>query len=113
MANNITPAPLVNGFVPGALGTLYTVPASQQAVIQQMAITNTDVVNAHKVSIYLSPNSNPGSTSDLIWSGTLSPGQSYSVYQAIGQVLAAGGTIQAFADAATTVNMIAGGLLVS
>jgi hypothetical protein len=112
MATSFTPASLINALIPASITGMYTVPLNTSVKISQMTITNTDSGASHAVSIYLAPSSSINITRDLLVTVVLSPGQSYSVYQAINQVLNASGTIQAQADADSVVNIKASGVLI-
>src|SRR5947208_11669471 len=98
MASTFLPASLVPGtLLPASTTVVYTAPILTTVKISQLTITNTDTL-VHKVLVYLASNSTVAGAKDLIASVTLSVGQSYSVYQAIDQVLAPGATIQAQCD---------------
>lgn len=111
MANQYNPTSLVSGsFLSTAVTSYYSVPASSNVQITQLTITNVDSSSSHAVSIYLSPN-DAAITSDLLLNYTLAPGESRSVFQAIGHVLPEEGTIQAVADEANLVTLKASGIL--
>src|SRR5438105_11514715 len=113
MATSFTPASLVSAVIPAATTVLYTVPVSTTVKLSQMTITNTDAGLSHKVTIYLCSNASAPGTKDVLCPTIiLSPGQSYSVYQAINQVLNASGTIQASCDADSLVNMKVSGIVI-
>lgn len=107
-----SPAVLIQGAsIAGSITTYYTAPANTKVRINQMTLANTDSV-ARVVSIYLGLNSSVGTATDLVATIPLAPGQSYSVYQAINQVMNTLGTIQAVCDAATVVTLKASGTLI-
>lgn len=107
-----SPAVLIQGSqLSASLATYYTVPALTKTRINQLICVNTDTI-VHQVSVYISPNSSVATAADIVATINLAPGQSYSVYQAINQVMASGGTIQAIADAVTSVTIKASGTLI-
>jgi hypothetical protein len=111
MASTFTPTPLVPGvLLTAGVTTYYTVPVGETLQINQLSVTNTDGL-AHACYVYLCPTGALAGPSSLIWSGTLAPGQPFSVYQAIGAILGAGSTIQARSDASSVVSLQAGGVL--
>lgn len=110
MATSFTPITLVAGtLLGGSIGIVYTVPQLTSVQITQMTVTNTDTSN-HSVTIYLASNSTSPGRAQQLAQVTLTPGQCYSVYQALGQVLSAGATIQASADIDGVVNIKASGV---
>ena len=111
MASSFTPTAIISGvLLPGSVQKLYTVPVLSSVQITQLAVNNTDTVS-HAVSVYLSSTADYNVAS-LVWKGTLAPGQSYPVYQAVGQTLGAGSTIQAGADLDSVVAVRASGILI-
>lgn len=112
MPTSFTPAGLVSAVIPASVTNLYTVPVNSSVKLSQMTLTNTDSGASHVVSVFLCSNSASPATKDALVTVTLAPGQTYSVYQAINQVLNASGTIQARCDADSVVNMKASGVVI-
>lgn len=87
----------------------YTTPSGTNTRIGQMSLTNTDSVS-HTVSVFLVAGATTPTTADyLIKNKTLQALETFVVYQAIGSVVSAGGTIQADADASSLVVIKASG----
>lgn len=99
--------------ITAAATTFYTVGASTRAQIQAMTITNRNAA-ARTVTIHLVPSGGTATDSNIILAAkSLNQDESYKVIEAIGQWLEAGGTIQALASAATSVNLVASGIEVT
>lgn len=93
--------------------TYYTVGASTRAQIQAMTITNRNA-SSRTVTIHLVPSGGTADDTNIILAAkSLAQNESYKVIEAIGQWLEAGGTIQALASAATSVNLVASGIEVT
>lgn len=92
-----------------AAAALYTVPANTITTISAATLTNS-TATARTVTMHLVPAGGTPSAANMILSArTISPGESYNVAQAIGQTIPAGATIQALADVAAAVNLVASG----
>lgn len=87
----------------------YTTPVNTVSTISAMSVTNT-TGSARTVTVHLVPNAGTATASNAVCSArTVSPGETFNVFGAIGQTMAAGGTIQALADAATALSLVASG----
>lgn len=87
----------------------YTAPANTKTVIRQLAVTNTDTV-ARTVTIHLVVSAGSASAANRIASArNLAPGETWPCAAAIGQVLEAGGTLQALASTTSVVALVASG----
>lgn len=104
------PKQLVNGVaLAAAAAVLYTVPANTICTISAATLTNS-TATARNVTMHLVPAGGAPSAANMILSArVISPGESYNVAQAVGQTIPAGATIQALADAAGAVNLVASG----
>lgn len=104
------PRRFVNGsqLTTGAV-VYYTAPVNTVSTISAMSVTNT-TGTARTVTVYLVPSGGTADATNVVCSArTVSPGETFNVFGAIGQTLAAGGTIQALADAATALALVASG----
>lgn len=102
--------PLIQGsLLTNTAAVYYTAPTGTNTRIGQMSITNTDSV-PHTVTVYLADNASAPTAADVILpSKTLQANESFVVFQALGAVVTAGGTIQAIADASGFVTLKASG----
>jgi hypothetical protein len=92
-----------------AAAVLYTVPANTLTTISAATLTNS-TGSARTATLYLVPSGGtPGAANMILSARTISPGESYNVAQAIGQTIPAGATLQALADAAAAVTLVASG----
>lgn len=92
-----------------AAAVYYTVPVNTVSTISAMSITNT-TGSARTVTVHLVPSAGVAGAANAVCSArTVSPGETFNVFGAIGQTLAAGGTIQALADAAAALTIVASG----
>lgn len=97
-------------FLTGSAATYYTVPGSTRTIIKKLTLTNTDSVT-RTVTIYLVPSGGSAAASNVILSAQgITAGETYEVFVAEGQTLAAGDTIQALASTTSVVNMQASGV---
>ncbi|MEY4345873.1 MAG: hypothetical protein RL032_1705 [Pseudomonadota bacterium] len=89
--------------------TYYTAPSNTLTTISACTLTNT-TAGAVTATVYLVPSGGSATTSNVILSArTLAAGESFNVGSAIGQTLAAGGTLQALAGSATSIALVASG----
>ena len=101
-------------FIPGSQLTAaavvyYTAPVNTASTISAMSVTNTTGV-ARTVTVHLVPSGGAAGVTNSVCSARIvSPNETFNVFGAIGQTLAAGGTIQALADAATALTLVASG----
>lgn len=104
------PARLVDGSqLTAVAATYYTAPANTITTIAACTLTNT-TAGAVTATMHLVPSGGSATVSNMILSArTIAAGESYNVGSAIGQTLAAGGTIQALAGAATSITLVASG----
>lgn len=105
-----TPKRFIDGSqLTAVAATYYTTPVNTISTISAMSVTNT-TGTARTVTVHLVPNADAASASNSVCSArTVSPGETFNVFGAIGQTLPAGGTIQALADAATALTIVASG----
>lgn len=101
---------LVNGSqLTTSAATYYTAPANTTAKIEACVLTNTSGAG-RTVTMHLVPSGGSASASNRILSAfSIAAGVSYSVDEAIGQVLETGGTLQALSDGATAVSLVVSG----
>ena len=91
-----------------AAATYYTAPANTKAVISACRLTNT-TAGAVTATVYLIASGGSASASNTVLSAkSLAAGESYDV-PIDGQVLLAGGFIQALASANTSISIVASG----
>jgi len=89
--------------------TYYTVPANTITTISACTVTNT-TATAQTVTLYLVPSGGTAGVTNAVCSGrVVAPGESWNVHGAIGQTLAAGGTLEALSDAGTALTLVASG----
>ena len=92
-----------------AAATYYTVPANTLTTISACSVTNTTGI-ARSVTLYLVPTGGAAGATNCVCSGrVIAPGETYNVAGAIGQTLAAGGTVQALSDLAAALSLVASG----
>jgi len=90
--------------------TYYTAPVGTKTRIDAMTLTNTSAA-AVTVTLHLAPaGGTAGDGNVILKAKSIEPGGSYSVREALGHWLEAGGTIQALASAATAVTLVASGV---
>lgn len=104
------PKRLVDGSQLAATATTYyTTPANTLTTISACTLTNT-TAGAITATLYLVPSGGTAGVTNCIMSArTLAAGESYNVGAAIGQTLAAGGTLQGLAGSATSITLVASG----
>lgn len=104
------PKRLINGaqLTTGAV-VYYTAPVSTTATISAMSVTNT-TGTARTLTVHLVPAAGAADVTNEVCSArVVSPGETFNVFGAIGQSLAAGGTIQALSDAGAALTIVASG----
>lgn len=104
------PKRLVDGAqLTAAAAVYYTAPANSLTTISAASVTNT-TATARTVTVYLVPTGGTAGAGNVVCSGrVVAPGETFNVSGAIGQTLAAGGTLQALSDAATALTLVASG----
>ena len=104
------PKRLVDGSqLTAVAATYYTTPLNTLTTIAACTLTNT-TAGAVTVTLHLVPGAGAASASNCILSArTLAAGESYNVGSAIGQTLAAGGTLQGLAGTAACITLVASG----
>jgi predicted phage tail protein len=104
------PSRLVNGSqLTTSAATYYTTPPNTITTISACTLTNT-TAGAVTATMHLVPNGNAATPLNIILAArVIAAGESYNVGSAIGQTLAAGGTIQALASAGTSITLLASG----
>lgn len=105
------PKRLVSGSqLTASLATYYTTPANTRTIITKLTLTNT-TGTPRTVDIHLIPSGGSATASNQVVDAYLVPANDQKVvYEAVGHVLEAGGFLQAVADAATAVTIIASGV---
>lgn len=107
----MTPTRLVNGSQIAASATTYYTASDGKTRIDACALTNT-TAGAVTVTMYLVPSGGSASASNCILSARSIPaGTTFNVTSAIGQWLDTGGTLQALASSATSVTLVASGVV--
>lgn len=106
------PKRLVDGAqLTAAAVTYFTVPDNSLTTISALSVTNT-TATARTVTVYLVPSGGAAGAANVICSArVVAPGETYNVAGAIGQTLAAGGTIQAMSDTAAALTLVASGYI--
>lgn len=104
------PKRLVDGAqLTAAAAVYYTAPANSLTTISAASVTNT-TATARTVTVYLVPTGGTAGAGNVVCSGrVVAPGETFNIGGAIGQTLAAGGTLQALSDAATALTLVASG----
>lgn len=104
------PKRLVDGSqLTASAATYYTVPANTITTISACTLTNT-TAGAVTATLYLVPSGGSAGVANCILSArVISAGESFNVGSAIGQSMAAGGTLQAVAGSATSITLVASG----
>ena len=104
------PKRLVDGSqLTASAATYYTVPANTLTTVSACTLTNT-TGGAITATLYLVPNGgSAGVTNCILSARTIAAGESFNVGSAIGQTLAAGGTLQGLAGSATSITLVASG----
>lgn len=89
--------------------TYYTTPTNTLTTISACTLTNT-TAGAVTATVHLVPSGGSATASNCILSArNLAAGETFNVGSAIGQTLAAGGTLQALASAGTSIALVASG----
>lgn len=94
----ITAKRLIDGtLLTGALATLYTAPANTRTVIKRLVLNNSQAAGTAPVAcvVNLIPSGGSASDANEVAQRTLAPGESQTIPEAEGQVLEAGGFLQA------------------
>lgn len=104
------PKRLIDGSqVAATATTYYPVPANTKTTISAMTAVNT-TGTARTLTVYLVPSGSSASASNTILTEKTIPARgTYNVMEAIGQTMEASGSIQALADSAGAVTLIASG----
>jgi hypothetical protein len=98
-----TPKRLVEGSaLTAAAATYYTTPANARAIIRRMVLYN-PTASPVACSVYLVASGGSAAATNLVKAPTLAAGESMTITEAEGQVLEAGGTIQALGLGVTLV----------
>lgn len=89
----------------GTAATYYTCPANTRSSVKKLTVHNNDTAN-RAVTVYLVPSAGTaGVTNIATIAQTLAPNESRDLYEIEGHSIAAGDTIQAFADTAAKVTI--------
>jgi len=89
--------------------TYYTAPVSTLTTIAACTLTNTSATPVTATVYLVATGGTAGAANTILSARALAAGESFNVGSAIGQTLAAGGQIQAFASAATSITLVASG----
>lgn len=109
MAQRLPKQLIAGAQLTASAASYYTVPANTITTISACSLTNS-TATARTVTVYLVPNGGSAGVTNIILSArTIAPGEAYNVSSAIGQSIPAGASIQAFADSATAVTIVASG----
>lgn len=96
-----------------AAATYYTVSANTKAIIKRLSFCNTTANNRTVTAYLITSGGSAGATNTLVSARTIAAGETWSCPDAEGQVLEAGGFIQALADANSAITIIASGVEVT
>lgn len=106
----VNPTRLCSTYIPASIGELYTTPTSTVTRIDAIEVTNTDTA-VQTVTVYLVASGGAANASNAVMhQQDFAPSETRRVAGAIGQVLRAGGTIQAITTSASKVNIYASGV---
>jgi len=102
---SVTPKTITSAQVAATATTYYTAPANTRSIIKKLTFTNS-TAGALTVTVYLVPlGGTAGVTNILISARSVGAGETYECFEAMGQVLQAGGFIQALASSATSITI--------
>ena len=102
---SVTPKTITAALIAAAAATYYTAPANTRALIKKLTFTNT-TAGALTVTVHLLPSGGTASATNMLVSArNIGAGETYECFEAQGQVLQAGGLIQALASAATSISI--------
>ena len=102
---SVTPKTITAAQVAATATTYYTAPANTRSLIKKLTFTNT-TAGALTVTVYLVPSAGTASaTNTLVSARSIGAGETYVCFEAQGQVLQAGGLLQALASAATSISI--------
>lgn len=106
------PKRLVDGTqLTAVAATCFTVPANSLMTISAMSVTNT-TATPRTLTVHLVPSGGTAGAGNMVCAARIvAPGETYNVGGAIGQTLAADGSIQALSDAATALSLVASGYI--
>lgn len=110
---SITPLPLIlPQQLAGAVTILYQ-SSNVKTRIDKLSFTNTDSL-AHAVTVYLVPlGGAPVASNTITIAHSVAAGETWNSPDAVGQILAVGGSIQAFADTGAVVTISGAGTQIS
>lgn len=87
----------------------YTVPANTITTISACSLCNS-TGTARYVTVYLVPNGGAAGVANVVlYQRVIAAGETYNVSAVIGQTIHAGASIQALAEAATAITLVASG----
>lgn len=110
---SITPAQLVAPQQLTASTAVYYTSTNLKTRIDKLSVTN-PTANARLFTLYLVPNSGAANDGTTITSlRPINAGETWNCPDAVGQILNAGGSIQAKADAATALTISAAGVQIT
>lgn len=98
--NKITSAQLT-----ASAATYYTSPTNGRGIIKKLTFTNS-TATARTITVYLVPSAGSAGATNIITDGVTVPAHStYECFEAEGQTLLTGQTLQALSDSATAVTI--------
>lgn len=109
----ITPVQLIAPQQLTNAAAIYYTSTNIKTRVDKMSLTNVDT-NPHTVTMYLVPNAgSPGVTNTITKTRSIAAGTTWNSPDFVGQILNAGDTIQALADANTSVVISSAGVQIS
>jgi len=102
---SVTPKTITAAQIAATATTYYTAPANTKSIVKKLTFTNS-TAGALTFTVYLVPSGGTAGVSNILVSAqAIAAGECAECFQAQGQVLQAGGTIQALASAATSITI--------
>lgn len=105
MITSMTPKTITAALLTTAAAAYYTAPGGTRSKITKLTFTNTSA-NVVTVTVHLvAAGGSASATNMLVPARSIGPGEVYECFEAIGQILQAGGMVQAFASTGAVVNV--------
>ena len=102
---SVTPRTITSAQLTTSAAAYYTVPANTKSIIKKLTFTNS-TAGALTFTVYLVPSGGTaGVTNILISAQAIAAGECVECFQALGQTLQTGGTIQALASAGASITV--------
>ena len=103
---SVTPKTIVPAQLATTATTYYTAPANVRSIIRKVTFTN-PTAGAVTVTVYLVPSGGAaGATNVLVSAMSVGAGETFECFEAQGQVLQAGGLLQALCSAASSLTIL-------